>query len=79
MLATVLLSHAGDGVVETTWPRCDVGLESYWRQCCRVMLAMALQLKVVLAVIMLHSLRDRIIEVLSHHKEDRYLCWLVTM
>jgi hypothetical protein len=43
------------------------------------MLAMALQLKVVLAVIMLHNLRDRIIEVLSHHKEDGYLCWLVTM
>jgi hypothetical protein len=30
MLAIMLLSHASDGVVETTWPRCDVDVEPCW-------------------------------------------------
>jgi hypothetical protein len=46
MLATILLSHAGDGAAGVTWPQCDIDAESCWQQCYRVMLAMALQLKV---------------------------------
>jgi hypothetical protein len=38
---------------------------------------MALQLKVVLAVVRLRSPRDRSIDVLSHREEVGYLCWLV--
>jgi hypothetical protein len=41
MLATVLLSHAGDGTVGETWPLCDVdadaldgATESCWRWRC---------------------------------------------
>jgi hypothetical protein len=41
------------------------------------MLTMALQLKDVLAMVRLHSLRDRSIKVLSHREEVGYLCWLV--
>jgi hypothetical protein len=29
-MATVLLSHAGDGAVETIWPWDDVNAESCW-------------------------------------------------
>jgi hypothetical protein len=68
MLATMLLSHAGDDAVDTTWPRHDVDAESCWPQCCRVMLAMALQLTGVLAVIRLRSPRARSIEVLTHRE-----------
>jgi hypothetical protein len=39
---TVLLSHADDGAVKATGPRCDVNAESCWRQYYRVMMAMAL-------------------------------------
>jgi hypothetical protein len=42
MLVTVLLSHAGDGVAEVTWPQRDVDVESCWRRCYRVMLLMVL-------------------------------------
>jgi hypothetical protein len=42
MLVMVLLSHAGDSAVMVTWLRCDEDAESCWRQCCRVMLTMAL-------------------------------------
>jgi hypothetical protein len=31
MWVMVLSSHAGDGPVEETWPRCDVNAESCWR------------------------------------------------
>jgi hypothetical protein len=31
MLVTALLSHAGDGTVEATWPRRNVDAESCWR------------------------------------------------
>jgi hypothetical protein len=41
------------------------------------MLAMALQLKVVLAVVRLHSPQAQSIKVLSHRKEVGYSCWLV--
>jgi hypothetical protein len=41
------------------------------------MLAMALQLKVVLAMVRLRSPGDQIIKVLSHHEEVEYSCWLV--
>jgi hypothetical protein len=37
-----LLSPAGDGTVEVTWPWCDVIAKSCWRRCYRVILAMAL-------------------------------------
>jgi hypothetical protein len=30
MLATMLLSHAGDGTAEATWPWHDVEAESCW-------------------------------------------------
>jgi hypothetical protein len=30
MQATMLLSHAGDGAAEATWPRRDVEAESCW-------------------------------------------------
>jgi hypothetical protein len=43
----------------------------------RVMLAMALQLKVVLVVVRLPPPPNRIIEVLSHHEEVEYSCSLV--
>jgi hypothetical protein len=39
---TMLLSHAGDGAAEVTLLQRDVDAESCWRQCCLVMLAMAL-------------------------------------
>jgi hypothetical protein len=39
---TMLLSRAGDGAAEMTWPRRIVDVKSYWRQCYRVMMAMAL-------------------------------------
>jgi hypothetical protein len=46
MLAMALLrhlpSHADDGVAGATWPQRDVEVKSYWRRCCRVILAMAL-------------------------------------
>jgi hypothetical protein len=42
MLATVLMSHAGDDAARATWPRHDIDAESYWRWCCRVNLAMVL-------------------------------------
>jgi hypothetical protein len=38
------------------------------------MLVMALQLKLVLAVVRLHSPQDRSIEVLLHGEEVGYLC-----
>jgi hypothetical protein len=50
-----MLRHAGDCVVEVTWPQRDVDVELCWGRCCQVMLAIALQLKVVLAVVRLHS------------------------
>jgi hypothetical protein len=52
---TMLPSHVGDDVAEATWPWHDVDVESYWRQCYRVMLATMLQPKVVLAVVMSRS------------------------
>jgi hypothetical protein len=42
MLATLLLSYAGDGAAEATWLWRDVTVESCWRRCCRVILMMAL-------------------------------------
>jgi hypothetical protein len=30
MLATMLLSHDGDGTAEASWPRRDVDIESCW-------------------------------------------------
>jgi hypothetical protein len=42
MLAMVLLSHAGNGIAEATWPRHNVDAESCWRRCYQVMLAMVL-------------------------------------
>jgi hypothetical protein len=77
MLPTVLSGHAGDGAAGVTWLWCDVDIESYWRWCCRVMLSMMLQLKVVLVVLRLHSPRTRSIEVLSQREEVRYSCWLI--
>jgi hypothetical protein len=88
MLATMPLSHAGDNATEVTWPRRDTDVESCWRRrcwgdmatvrCrCRVMLAMAPQLKVVLTVVRLRSPRDRSIDVLSHCEEVGYSCWFV--
>jgi hypothetical protein len=77
MLATMLPSHAGDGITEATWPRCDADAESCRRQSCQVMLAMALQLKDVLAVVRLCSPRAQSIEVLSCHEEVKYSCWLI--
>jgi hypothetical protein len=73
MLATMLLNHGRDDAAKSTWPRCDVDVESCWQQCCRVMLTMALQLKVVLVVVRLCSPRAQSIEVLSHLEEVRYL------
>jgi hypothetical protein len=65
MLATALPTHAGDGVTKVTWPRRDVDVDSCWRRHCQVMLAMTLQLKVVLAMVRLHSPRAQSMEVLS--------------
>jgi hypothetical protein len=39
MLVTMLPSHAGDDATGATWSRLDIYIESYWRQCCQVMLA----------------------------------------
>jgi hypothetical protein len=38
----VLPSHAGDDAVEATWPQHSADAESYWRHCCRIMLATTL-------------------------------------
>jgi hypothetical protein len=54
---TVLPSHAGDDAVKATWPWRDVDVESCWRWCYQVMLAMVLQFKVVLAMVRLRSPR----------------------
>jgi hypothetical protein len=43
------------------------------------MLVMALQLKVVLVVVRLRSPRAQNIEVLLHHVEVGYFCWLIAM
>jgi hypothetical protein len=72
-----MLSHVGDDATEVIWPRRDVDAKSYWRQCCQVMLVMALQLKVVLVVVWLRSPRARSIEVLPHREEVGYSCWFV--
>jgi hypothetical protein len=74
MLATMLLSHVGDVATGVIWSRCDVDAESCWQQCCRVMLTTVLQLKVLLAVVRLHSPQDRSIEVFSHDEEVEYSC-----
>jgi hypothetical protein len=42
MLATVMLSHDGDGAVVVTRLRRDEDTKSCWRRCHRVMLAMML-------------------------------------
>jgi hypothetical protein len=34
----MLLSHADDGTAETSWLWHDVDAESFWQQCCKVML-----------------------------------------
>jgi hypothetical protein len=65
MLAIAMPSHAGGGAVEMTWPWRDVDAESCRRWHCRVMLVMALQLKVVLVVVRLCSPQARSIKVLS--------------
>jgi hypothetical protein len=39
---TVLPNHAGDDVAGVTWPQRDVDAKSCSRQCCRVMLVIAL-------------------------------------
>jgi hypothetical protein len=77
MLAIMLSSHDSDSAAEATGPRRDVDVESLWRQCCRVMLAMMLQLNFVLVVVRLRSPRDQCIDVLSHHEEVGYFCWLI--
>jgi hypothetical protein len=41
------------------------------------MLAMVLQLNFVLVVVRLRSPRDQSIDVLSHHEEVGYFCWLI--
>jgi hypothetical protein len=69
MLTIMLPNHASNGTTRVTWLQCDVDAKSHWRQCCRVMLAMALHLKVVLPVAGLRSPRDWSIDVLLHHKE----------
>jgi hypothetical protein len=35
-------SHAGDGAARATWPWRYVHTESWWHQCCQVMLATTL-------------------------------------
>jgi hypothetical protein len=75
MLVTMLPNHASDSVAEATWLLHNVDAESCWRQCCRVMLSMMLQLKVVLAVVRLRSPRAQSIEVLLHREEVGYSCW----
>jgi hypothetical protein len=42
MLATVLLSHAGDGTIEATSAQRDVDAELCWQQCSEVILVTAL-------------------------------------
>jgi hypothetical protein len=42
MLATMLSSNTCNGAASATQPRRDVDADSCWRQCCRVMLAIAL-------------------------------------
>jgi hypothetical protein len=77
MLVTMLPSHAGDDATEATWSWRDVEDESCWRQCYRVLLLLALQLKVVLVVIRLHSPRAQSVKLWSHREEIRYSCWLI--
>jgi hypothetical protein len=49
------VESAGDDVADAAWPRCDVDVESCWRQCQWVMLVIVLQLKVALVVQSLSS------------------------
>jgi hypothetical protein len=74
MLAIMLSSYTGDGAAGVTWTQRDVDAKSCWRQCCQVMLAMALQLNVVLVMVRLHNPRDQSIKVLLHRKEVGYSC-----
>jgi hypothetical protein len=71
MLATMLLSHPGDGGAEATWLRHNVDVESCWRQCCR--------LKVVLIVVRLRSPRAQSFEVLSQREEVGLACQSLMM
>jgi hypothetical protein len=64
MLVTILPNYADDDAAEARYRY-------------RVMLVMALQLKVVLDVVWLRNLRAQSIEVLLHSEEVRYSCWLV--
>jgi hypothetical protein len=41
----MLSSHTGDGAAKETWLWRDVDVESCWRQCCRVMMVMALLMR----------------------------------
>jgi hypothetical protein len=77
MLTAMQPRHAGDSAAKATWLWRDVDAKSCWRQCYRVTLATTLQLKVVLDVVGLCSPRAWSIEVLSHHEEVGYSCWLV--
>jgi hypothetical protein len=77
MLVTMLPSHAGDDATEVTWSWRDVEDESCWRQRYRVLLLLALQLKVVLVVISSHSPRAQSVKLWSHREEIRYSCWLI--
>jgi hypothetical protein len=71
-----MLSYAGDGAIEVTWPQHDVDVESCWRQCCHVMLVIVLQLKIVLAIVRLCNPQTRSIEVLSQCEEVELACQL---
>jgi hypothetical protein len=77
--ATVLLNHAGDGAAGLTWLWCNVDAESCRWRCYRVMLVMALQHKIVLVMLRLCSTQARSINVLSQCEEVGFACQLLMM
>jgi hypothetical protein len=77
MLATVLLSHAGDGAAEVTWPRRDVDVESCWRRHCRGDLAvMRCRCRVMLTMVLPSHIDYGAVEAIwLRHDVDAEPCW----
>jgi hypothetical protein len=57
----------GDSAAESTWPRRVVDIESYWGQCCQVMLVITLcRCRVILIMMLLSHASDDVVLMPSH-------------
>jgi hypothetical protein len=73
---TMLMNHAGDDVVEATWPRRDVNVKSCWRWHCRGNLAkVRCRCRVMLATILSsHAGNDAVEVTWSRHDVNIESC-----